>query len=154
MSSPLVISNLIKAEVEKIDNLIFLRATDQEANIVLDDIDLSVNNVAIYNNRPDTVGTTSEVSGNVEIEWPVEIIIAGLADFDDNDVDSDIVADPLYTIAEELFDRISQAAGQSFTTFPDGYEIGLGEPVKLYDKTLTGVVLSFSLIYTRGIKCF
>lgn len=154
MSSPLVISSLIETAVGNMPNLLFLRATDEEANIVLDDIDLSANNVAIYNNRPDTVGTAGDLSGNVEVEWPIEIQVIGLADFDDNDADADTIADPLYTIAEELFDRISQAVGQSGVTFPTGYEIGLGESVKLYDKTLTGVMLSFSLFYSRGIKCF
>jgi len=153
MASPLTVSGIIEDAVGEIPNLLFLRATDAEANVAIDDIDLSADNVAIYNNRPETSGVAGELSGLVQVEWPVEIHVIGLAELDDNDQDSDIIADPLYTIAEELFDRISNNQGSELT-FPEGYSIDLGTPVKLYDKILTGVTLGFSIYYSRGIKCF
>lgn len=152
MSSPLQISTLIEDAVSQIPDLLFLRATDANANIEVDSIDLSVENVAIYNNRPTTNGLSGDISGLVEVEWPVEIVIVGLGNYDDNDVDSDIIADPLYTIAEQLYDIITNSQG-SLLTFSESYSIDLGEPVKLYDKTLTGVELGFSIYYSRGIKC-
>ena len=156
MSSPLTVSSIIEAAVDQIANLIYLRATDAEANVAIDDIDLAADNVAIYNNRPSTTGTAGELSGLVQVEWPVEIHVLGLAELDDDDEDADVIADPLYSIAEELFDRITNTSGQnqSELTFPDGYSIDLGTPVKLYDKILTGVTLTFSIFYSRGIKCY
>ncbi len=151
--TPLQVSQLIEAAVGQIANLIFLRATDAEANVEVDDIDLSVDNVAIYNNRPDITAATSDESGQVEVEHPIEILVVGLAEFDDNDVDADVISDPLYSIAEELFDRVSGGQG-SVLTFSDGYAIDLGSAVKLYDKVLTGVTLSFSIYYSRAIKCY
>lgn len=152
MSSPLEISALIEAAVGTIPNLIFMRATDANANIEVDEVDLSADNIAIYNNRPTTSGTSGDLSGLVQIEWPVEIVVVGLGNYDDNDIDSDIIADPLYTIAEQLYDSITNNQG-SLLTFSNDYTIDLGEPVKLYDKTLTGVLLGFSIYYSRGIKC-
>jgi len=154
MSTPLSISNLIEDAVNQIPDLAFLRATDAEANIQVDDIDLGAANIAIYNNRPTTTGTSGDLSGLVQVEWPVEIHILGLADFDDDDLDADIIADPLYSIAEELYDRLVGDPLASLLTFSDSYTINLGDPVKLYDKTLTGVTLSFELYYSRGILCY
>ena len=154
MSSPLIISGIIEDAVNQIPDLLFLRATDAEANVAIDDIDLSADNIAIYNNRPESSGSAGDLSGLVQVEWPIEIHVIGLAELDDNDQDADIIADPLYTIAEELFDRIVNTTGQSVLTFPSSYSIDLGQPVKLYDKILTGVTLGFSVYYSRGIKCF
>ena len=156
MSSPLIISGIIEDAVDQITNLIFLRATDAEANVAIDDIDLSSDNVAIYNNRPETSASMGDQSGLAQVEWPIQIHVIGLAELDDNDQDADIIADPLYTIAEELFDRITNTSGQdqSVLTFPGDYTIDLGTPVKLYDKILTGVTLGFSVYYSRGIKCY
>ena len=154
MSTPLAISTLIESAVNNIDDLVFMRATDAEANVMLDDIDLASSSVAIYNNRPETIGTVQDTSGVMETEWPIEIVVVGLADFDDNDQDSDIISDPLYTIAQELYDRITSDTNQSKLTPAGAQAIDLGEPVKLYDKTLTGVKLSFSVFYSRGIKCY
>ena len=158
MSSPLLISGLIEDPVNQIADLLILRATDAEANVSVDDIDLSTANIAIYNNRPETSAVAGDISGLAEVEWPIQIHVIGLAELDDNDADSDVIADPLYTIAEQLFDRITNTAGltpqQSLLTFADNYTIDLGQPVKLYDKILTGVTLGFSVYYSRGIKCY
>jgi len=153
MSSPLVISGIIEAAVAEIPNLLYLRATASEANVQVDDIDLSANSIAIYNNRPDTSTAMGELSGLAETTWPVEIQVLALADFDDNTDDYDTLVDPLYKIAEELFDRITGSQGSELV-FPDSYSINMGEQVKLYDKTLSGVMLSFDVFYSRGIKCF
>jgi len=153
MSSPVTISALIEAAVLQIPNLLFLRASAAEANIQLDDIDLAVDSVAIYNNRPDTTAAMGDLSGQVETTWPVEIQILALADFDDNTDDYDTLVDPLYVIATELFDRITEDQGSDLT-FADSYGISMGATAKLYDKTLSGVMLSFDIYYSRGIKCY
>lgn len=153
MSSPLAVSNLIESAVAQLDDTLFLRATDAEANVSIDNIDMSEDDVAIYNNKSTSSSALSELSGNIETEWPIEIHFLSLADFDDNDVDADTLSDPLYVKAEKLFDFITQRAELSQITLTDGYEIDMGNPVKLYDKTLTGVTLSFTMMYSRAIRC-
>lgn len=140
------ISQGLEAIVATIPNSVFLRATDASANTDVDNIDLNGKTIFIYNNLP-TVEHTPTQGGSVFRAWPIEIRILRLANFDDNTEDGDLLRDICLAGADALYDKLP---GQ-FTDIPivDTYVIQMLGEEKVYDKTLTGVRMTFPLSVRR-----
>jgi len=136
------VNSIIRDAVYSIPDTYYLRATDQEANIEMDDIDLIDITVCIYNNLP-TINNV--VSNGVVAEYPVEIKILQLADYDDNDVDGDVIREACMDIAYELQYTITSDNRTSQAADVDNFIVDMLDQVKLYDKILTGVELRFNL---------
>jgi hypothetical protein len=133
------LSTTISAIVAAIPNAVYLRATDRDANVSIDNIDLAGKTVVIFNNLPEVRHAVSR-SGFIVQTYPVELRVLQLAKLDDTTVDSDTIRDNCAAVANTLFDQIS--VDQSL---PDTFEysiVFLGE-MKVYDKTMTGCRLSF-----------
>jgi len=140
------ISAGLAAIVATIPNSVFLRATDASANTDVDHIDLAGKTIFIYNNLP-IVNHAVNKGGSVFRTWPVEIRVLRLADFDDNTDQGDALRDVCIDGADALYDKLP---GQ-FPDYPVTEEYGLqllGEE-KVYDKTLTGCRMIFTLNVRR-----
>lgn len=126
----------------------YLRATAAEANVELDEIDLSGKIVVIYDNLPELSSPIGQ-SGYVEQLWPVEIQILKLAEFDDNDVDGDSLRADCLRIANYIVDRLPRSGG----SYLESYDVSFLEEVKVYDKTMTGCRLTFEYPIARETYC-
>lgn len=143
-----MINEIIESAIGTIDKATYLRATDSEANTVLGDIDLSDITLCIYNNIPDIKNI---VKSSIIREWPVEIQILQLASFDDNDSDGDVIRALCVPIADRIYDAIVSNM-ETVQAGPNiNYNIKMLDQVKLYDKILTGVQLSFVLKVMRNV---
>jgi len=142
------ISPIIEAIVDTIPDGVYVRATAQEANIELDEIDLLDKIAVIYNNLPDVENTIS-MSSHVIAVWPVEIQILKLADFDDNDVDGDVLRLECLRIAEYIVDVFPKNSVQVI----EDYGTEFVDQVKVYDKTCTGCLLTFDYPIDRTDYC-
>jgi hypothetical protein len=140
------ISTGLEAIVAAIPDSVFLRATDADASTDVDRIDLSGKTIFIYNNLP-TVDHPQVQGGSVFRSWPVEIRILRLADFDDNTVQGDALRDICIAGADAVYDKLPTQF--SDLPVPSTYSLNLLGEVKVYDKTLTGVRLTFTLSALR-----
>lgn len=128
----------------------YLRATDLDANISVDGIDLSGKTIVLFNNLPEVVNAVSQ-SGAVTRAWPIEIKVLQLALLDDTTKQSDVIRDVCLEIADEIWDKV--AVHQDI---PDAFEYGINflNDLKIYDKTMTGCSLTFVLNTQRtSYKC-
>lgn len=141
-------SPIIETIVGTIAEGVYLRATSPEANIELDDLDLKDKIVVVYNNLPELTSTVGQ-SGYVEQLWPVEIQVLKLADFDDNDVNGDLIRTECLRIANFIFDSLPRSG----VSYVETYDVSFLEQVKLYDKTLTGCNLTFEYPIERTVYC-
>ncbi len=153
MISPSALNSLIRSAVlANVPDSTYLRATDQEANISADGLDLADQVFVLYNNRPIVEGTLGQNSGLVQEAIPVEISFLCLADFDDNDEDGDQIMDLLHGHAQVIFDRLS--LNEVLAEYVESYTIEWGDTTtKIYDKVMTGVKLSFDILTQRGVSC-
>ena len=143
-----LISPIIETIVATISNGVYLRATAQEANIEADELDLIDKILIIYNNLPDV---TNEIGpgGNVIAVWPVEIEILKLADFDDNTADGDLIRADCLRIANYILDSFPENSVEIIET----YQTDFLDEVKVYDKTMSGVRLTFDYPLRRLDYC-
>lgn len=137
-----LVSPILKEVVEEIPDCIYLRASDLEANIDVDSIDMSGKTLVIYNNRPDVENSNGNQGSFVTRQWPVECQILQLADMDDNEVDSDTIRAACIVIADTIFDKMQIRTLNQVASI-DGYDFTFEEEVKVYDKILTGLMLLF-----------
>ena len=118
------------------------------SNIELDQIDLDGKIAVLYNNLPETDNEISQ-SGHVIQIYPVEIQILKLADYDDNDVDGDVIRLECLRIAEYMVDVFPKNSVQVI----EDYSVAFSSQVKVYDKTMTGCLLTFSYPIDRNDYC-
>lgn len=144
------ISAIIEAAAALIPNSLYLRATDIQANIEIDDLEIGDKIVVLYNNLP-TV--KNRVTQSVQREVPVEIKILKLGNVDDNDVDGDAIRASLVPAADLMFDATIKNPEHSLTRYADTYEIDFLNQVKIYDDVLTGLVLKYSMFFDRSFFC-
>lgn len=130
----------------KVPDGLFMRATDADANRDVDNVDLGGKTLVIYNNLPEVTHPVP-VGGAISREWPVELRILRLANFDDNTEQGDALRDICMDAADRIFDSITDI--DSFPSVEE-YTIQMLGEVKVYDKTLTGVRLSFTLHLLRN----
>ena len=155
---PSTISQLIKDTMDSVvPNSQYLRATDEQANIASDQIDLQGLTFVLYNNLAE-VGTESsgELSGGVTEIWPIEIRFLILADLSDNTEESDALVDDFYEYARRMYGIITQSDVLKPELLEDEslYQIIRSDDTqKIYDKTMTGVLLTFELRFQTGVRC-
>ena len=142
------ISPIIEGIVAGINNGVYLRATSQEANIELDDLDLEGKVLVIYVNLPDVANRILDTSHVVSL-WSIELQVLKLADFDDDDKNSDILREDCLRVAEFIIDTFPTADTERI----EDYDIEFAENFKLYDKTMTGLTLSFDAPIDRTVYC-
>ena len=133
------ISNLIQSIVATLPNTVYLRATERDANISLDYIDLEGKTVCLFNNLPEITNSVSQ-SGLITQMIPIEIQVLQLANIDDTTGEGDTIRDACSDIANSIFDLITKDQ-----YLPDTFEYSIdyvGE-FKIYDKTMTGARLGF-----------
>jgi len=143
------ISALIAAQVELIPDAVYYRATDTEANKDIDNIDLSGKTIVLFNNLP-SITSTVATSGYVTQDIPISIKVLKLASFDDREVDSDILRDDCKLVAEKLFNKITNSQDINIMPPTLEYTIEFMNQTKIYDKTVTGCTLSFTISSDRG----
>jgi len=133
------LSTLIQTIVGTISGAVYLRATDADANVSIDNIELDGKTIVLFNNLPDITHTIAR-TGFIMQQIPVEIRVLQLAGLDDTTDGSDILRDRCADIANNIFDQItfSQELPDTFE-----YQISYLNEVKIYDKTMTGCRLSF-----------
>ena len=140
------LSTKIETIVAGITGAVFMRATDNDANISIDNVDLEGKTVCIFNNLP-LVSNQVSKSGHIVEEWPVEIRVLQLSNLDDTTAQGDSIRDACAIAANTIWDKISfdQSLPDAFE-----YELNYLNEVKVYDKTLTGVRLAFVFNSFRG----
>lgn len=140
------ISSILKRAVQKLPNAKYLRATDDDANNKLDDIDVSGLTVFIYHNLPRVVNTIQE-GGLVQENWPTEIDVVQLADYDDDTIDGDAIRNSCKEMANRLMDQL-KVRTDSVTPIST-YEHSFSEAVQIHDTIFTGLRLRFNWIIDR-----
>ena len=140
------ISALLSAICYEIPNAMYLRATDTDANTTLDNVNISGRYVVLFNNLPEVNVSVSQ-SGYMTKSTPIGIKVLRLAGLDDTTIESDTIRDSCEDVANMIFDKITKDQ-----ELPDTFEYSLSflNEVKLYDKILTGVSMSFVLNTERG----
>lgn len=140
------LTQILKEAVQKLPDSVFLRATDSDANISIDEIDLRNRTVFIYHNLPRVVSTVQR-GGLVQENWPTEIDVLQLAEFDDTTIDGDVLRNNCKILADSLMDQL-KIRNDSVTPLAN-YENSFSEAVQVHDKILTGVRLRFNWIFDR-----
>jgi hypothetical protein len=125
---------------------LFLRATDLDANIELEKIDIGIRTLFIYNNLPN-VNNPIQEGGLVQRIVPVAIGIVRLADFDDNTRDGDVLREDCQIMADRLMDQL-KIRNDSITPIPD-YQTNFTDAEKIHDVILTGLILRFNWTFDR-----
>jgi len=140
------ISALLSSVCDEIPNAMYLRATDTDANTTLDNVNISGRYVVLFNNLPEVSVSVSQ-SGYMTKSTPIGIKVLRLAGLDDTTTESDTIRDSCEDVANMIFDKITKDQ-----ELPDTFEYSLSflNEVKLYDKILTGVSMSFVLNTERG----
>ncbi len=141
-----MIGDLIKEAVESIAGTVYIRATDYDANTAIHNIDLKDKILCIYNNLP----VVSHSFGvNILRNWPVEIKVLQLADVDDNTSDGDIIRAECFPVCDKIFDYIINDPRTNQAEPPDDYTINPQEKVLIFDSTMTGLQLEFTIKVDR-----
>lgn len=138
-----LINPILKPIAEAIPDVVYMRASDLEANVDVDQIDLEGKTLVIYYNRPTVDNKTGASGKHVVRQWPVEIHILQLAEVDDGEEDSDTIRAACIAIADKIFDMMQIAAESSSESITD-YALIFGEEQTIFDKLLTGVTLNFT----------
>ena len=140
------ISTILKETIRKLPNASYLRATDDDANVEIEKIDIKGKTIFIYRNLP-TVTNPIQAGGLVQSNYPTEIDVLQLADLDDNTKDGDDIRASCKTMADRLMDHL-KIRTDSVTPIPS-YQIVFTESVQVKDSLLTGCVLRFNWIFDR-----
>lgn len=137
-------SSILQPIVAQIANTVYARATDEELNVLMDQQDLAGQTLVVYNNLPVVTNQVSR-GGFVVRDWPVQILVLQLADYDDNTVDGDTIRANCIPIADEIHDRLVQDSRYII----ESYEFNFLDNEKILDKTMTGLALSFIIKFDR-----
>lgn len=136
------VSDYLKTVIET-EGYLFLRATDIEANIEVDNVDVSNNIVVILNNLPE-VGHEISISGAARSQWPVELQFLKLAQLDHKEDESDTLRSDCQDAAYRIIAKLDP---EIFAEYPTTYTINFLTQTKIYDKILTGCVVNVDLLY-------
>lgn len=136
------VSNYLETVIET-EGYLFLRATDIEANIEVDNVDISNNIVVILNNLPQ-VGHQISMSGAARSRWPVELQFLKLAQLDDKENESDTLRSDCQDAAYRIIAKLDP---EIFAEYPTTYTIDFLSQTKIYDKILTGCLINVELLY-------
>ncbi len=146
-----LVSPVIETAAGLVPDSIYLRATDTQANIEVDELDL-VDKVAIlYNNLPTVKHAAS--AGGVVRRWPVEVKILKLAQVDDDDTNGDTIRGELLPYADLIFDAILKDSRVSLADVPTSYDIDFLDVVRIYDNVMTGLTIKFNISIQRANFC-
>lgn len=146
-----LISPVIKRITEDhIDNAIYMRNSEMEANVDLDQVDLLGKTIILYYNLPTVDNVAGTISNYVHRKWPVEILIAKLSELDDNGDDGDTLRAECLAIADHIYDLLSKDAIVSLVNSIEDYKVVFEGSVKIYDKTMTGCRLTCEVPIERS----
>ena len=138
----MTVTDIIRDSVAKIEDSVFMRATEMDANVSVSEIELEGKILFIFNNLP----TISNTAGSgVMSAYPVQIQILKLADEDDNTEQGDEIRAGLIPIANTLFSTLQLDPRHSLAQYAETYDTDLQGEVKIYDGLFTGVMLEFDL---------
>jgi len=137
------VSQIIEQIACSLDCL-YLRATDDDANVKLEDIDLQGLPIVIYNNLPIVAGS---LGNNHQEVTPLEISVYKKAYFDDETIDSDVLINECRVIAR----KIVLALLPFMAVEPEDYEIDTLNRLAQFDVILTGVQINID--FTENISC-
>jgi hypothetical protein len=137
------VSQIIKQIAEGLDCL-YLRATDEDANVRIDEIDLQGLPIVIYNNLPIVAGL---LANNHQEITPLEISVYKKAYFDDETTDSDLLINECRVIAR----KIVLGLLPFMAVAPEDYEIDTLNRLQQFDAILTGVQINID--FTENISC-
>ena len=140
------LSTILKETIQKLPNAKYLRATDDDANVEIENIDIKGKTIFIYRNLP-TVTNPIQAGGHVQSHYPTEIDVLQLADIDDNTKNGDDIRASCKSMADRLMDHI-KIRPDSVTPI-SSYQIVFSESVQVKDTLLTGCVLRFTWIFDR-----
>lgn len=138
----LVLTSLIESIVKRLPDSTFMRATDNDANIDLDSIDLAGQTIFIFNNLPE-ISIVPMAGGMLTEQWPVEIDILRLAELDDNTSDGDELRDSCLQLSKRFINKWIKEETNNVPV--EDFEFSFAETVKIYDKILTGGRLVFTV---------
>jgi hypothetical protein len=141
------LSSAIDTITNSVLNGVYMRATDDQANTDLDNVDLRNKTVVLFNNLPDMDFSVTR-GGYTSQTIPVEIRVLQLAEIDDNETQSDVIRDNCVAIANMVFDKLTV---YQITDDVIPYRINLLGETKVYDKTMTGCKLVFDLVTERTV---
>jgi len=146
-----LISPIVKDIVNtKLVNAIYMRNSEIESNIDLDQIDMEGKTIVIYYNLPIVENSTNSFSNSVVRHWPVEILVAELSELDDDGDDGDSIRERCLTISDQIYDYIKSNSIVSLVESIESYEIEFERSVKIYDKTITGCRLTMDIPIDRN----
>ena len=140
------ISTILKETIQKLPNTSYLRATDADANVIIETINVKGKTVFIYNNLP-TITNPIQQGGLVQKHFPTDIHVVQLGDHDDNTVNGDAIRHECVNMADRLMDHLKI---RTDSVTPIGtYQTISSESVLIMDVLFTGIVLRFNWIFDR-----
>lgn len=145
------VSPIIKRATDIIPNSVYMRATDYNANVDIENVNVEDKVLVIYNNLPTVKNRLSD--GGAYREYPVEVRILKLAQADDDDVDGDVIRAELLPYGDLVFDYCQQAQEVSSVKFADVYDLDFLDSVRIYDEVMTGLILKFTMYFDRKYFC-
>lgn len=148
MGSIITLQNEIQAIIEGMDNIQYLRAKESEANIALNDLQVS-DCLAIHFDRT-TVAAGIHNQNHIIKIIPTEILfVYKNTELDDKQTDIDILIDQAEDKADEFFDRLIQSAVINDLGEFEDYELNRLEADKRFDAILSGVLFTWDTPVSR-----
>jgi len=133
------VSELLKRIAEEELEMLYLRATDYDANVRIEDIDLQGLPIMIYNNL---LEVNYEALASTIATYPLEIRFLKLGYFDNDTEDADYIINRCRTLAEKCAKLL---AGEEFIIPAEDFSIDALTTFEIYDEIMTGVTLSYEL---------
>lgn len=132
------VSTIIKQAAEDL-GMLYLRATDYDANVKVEEIDLGELPILIYNNLLEVEYT---LGGGIVAEYPIEIKILKLGYFDNDTEDADFIINACRKLGESLVNLLLE---NELINTPDTYTIDALNTVEIYDELMSGIQLNVDL---------
>jgi len=137
------VNKMIQQVADQLD-LLYLRATDYDANVRIEDIDLKSLPILIYNNL---LEVDYSLEATTRALYPIEIKILKLGYFDATTEDADYIINRCRDIAQD----VAKLLLQNDVVAPEGFRIDALNTVEIYDEIMTGVTLFIDIEFT--INC-
>ena len=142
------LNNEIKSILESM-NLKYIRATEDQANIEIDQQDL-FQDLAVQIDQTTISATPAEFGNYVYYEVPVEILFISKNSYQDETLaEVDDIIDNMQVQADTFYDKIIQSPLFDTNVILPGYEMERLNAYKRFNATLSGVLFTMDIPISR-----
>ena len=144
-----LIATTIKAIIEAQGLSYFRSVNINDLNQQVGETDVS-NGVGVYTSLPDIDNETFELSGNVLMNYDIEVYYLKLNnEIDDKGEAIDIILDELKPLVDEFYDKIKKAPIIALNQTIDSYKVTGVDTLKMTKEVLTGWRIQLTLPINR-----